>query len=86
MKYIEEKYPEPKLGTPDSTSDACVRCPVHRHTAAERRHLYGDGADCDWMLCINMDTWQRAGQVTDELAHGQGQVEPAPNHFHARVN
>ena len=24
VKYIEEKYPEPKLGTPESTSDACV--------------------------------------------------------------
>ena len=24
VKYIEEKYPEPKLGTPESTSDACA--------------------------------------------------------------
>ena len=41
VKYIEEKYPEPKLGTPESTSDACVPILVAArrrvHAIAEQR-------------------------------------------------
>ena len=34
VKYIEEKYPEPKLGTPESTSDACAPSRFRRNMSA----------------------------------------------------